>query len=175
MSSAIEGDPLGETELLLAVQRALLPVPGVLPAARAMSLFGEHAAGWLALAGIGWAVDRRRRGRWARLGAAAFTAHAASVGVKRVVRRPRPHDPRVRIGVGTPSSLSFPSSHATSTTAALVMLAGIAGSRAPLAGVPAIMLSRLVLGVHYPGDVTAGAALGWATAAAIRNRGGEPE
>ena len=26
-----------------------------------------------------------------------------------------------------------------------------------------------------PGDVTAGAALGWATAAAIRNRGGEPE
>ncbi|MDO5731166.1 phosphatase PAP2 family protein [Corynebacterium sphenisci] len=173
MSSAIEGDPLDETGLLLAVQRALLPAPGALPAARAMSLFGEHAAGWLALAGIGWAVDRRRRGRWARLGAAALLSHAASVGIKRVVRRPRPHDPRVRIGVGTPSSLSFPSSHATSTTAALVALARITGSRAPYAGVPAIMLSRLVLGVHYPTDVLAGAALGLATTRAIGPRGEE--
>ncbi len=97
------------------------------------------------------------------MGAAAFTAHAASVVIKRIVRRQRPHDPRIVVGVGTPSSLSFPSSHATSTAAALVALSRISGSKAPLAGIPVMMASRLVLGVHYPTDVCAGVALGVAT------------
>ncbi|MFZ2274231.1 phosphatase PAP2 family protein, partial [Corynebacterium variabile] len=81
----------------------------------------------------------------------------------RIVRRQRPHDPRIVVGVGTPSSLSFPSSHATSTAAALVALSRISGSKAPLAGIPVMMASRLVLGVHYPTDVCAGVALGVAT------------
>lgn len=173
MSSAtetgIKGDPFGESDMLVAIQDTIADVPGVLPAAKAMSFFGEHAAGWLLLAGAGWlASDGGCRGGWTRMGAAAFTSHAASVILKRIVRRPRPHDPRIRIGVGTPSKLSFPSSHATSTTAALVCLADITGSRLPWIGVPAIMASRLVLGVHYPTDVTAGALLGLATAWAAR-------
>ena len=45
---------------------------------------------------------------------AAFAAHAAAVVIKRLVRRPRPHHPAVAVNVGTPSSLSFPSAHATS-------------------------------------------------------------
>jgi len=59
---------------------------------------------------------------------------------------------------------------------------------APAVGVPAIMLSRLVLGVHYPTDVALGAALGTATALAVdkigdkviepknaqHNQGGQP-
>ena len=49
---------------------------------------------------------------------------------------------------GTPSRLSFPSSHATSTTAAAVLYGGLLRSRAPLAVVPVMALSRLVLGVH---------------------------
>ena len=87
--------------------------------------------------------------------------------IKRVVRRARPHDPRITVGVGTPSQLSFPSSHATSTTAALVSLAKLTRSPLPLVGVPIMMLSRMILGVHYPTDVVAGAVVGAATAQAV--------
>ncbi|MCK5753069.1 MAG: phosphatase PAP2 family protein, partial [Mycobacterium sp.] len=113
----------GEVAALLTVQRAVADRPGVLPAARGLSHLGEYALGWTLTAGVGYAVatvrgDDAARVRWAQAGIGAFGAHAASVIVKRVVRRRRPADPRIRIGVGTPSRLSFPSSHATSTTAA---------------------------------------------------------
>nr|WP_120491611.1 phosphatase PAP2 family protein [Corynebacterium lactis] len=167
MSSKIKGDPFGESDVLVAIQGALNGVPGIIPAARAMSFFGEHALGWMGLAALGAAVDPQRRRGWVKMGAAAFTSHAASVVVKRIVRRPRPHDPRINIGVGTPSKLSFPSSHSTSTTAAMVGLTQLGFGPAPLLGIPAIMLSRLVLGVHYPTDVALGAVLGATTAVAV--------
>lgn len=167
MFSKVKGDPFGESDALVAIQGALNDVPGVLPAARAMSFFGEHALGWMGLAALGAAVDEKRRVDWAKVGVAAFTSHAASVVIKRIIRRPRPHDPRIKIGVGTPSKLSFPSSHATSTTAALVGIAKLGYPAAPAVGVPAIMLSRLVLGVHYPTDVTVGALLGAGTVVAV--------
>ncbi|OFT68735.1 hypothetical protein HMPREF3130_10235 [Corynebacterium sp. HMSC14B06] len=188
MSSKIKGDPFGESDVLVTIQHTLNDVPGVLPTARAMSYFGEHALGWMGLAALGAAVDKERRIGWAKVGVSAFTSHAASVVLKRIVRRPRPHDRRIAIGVGTPSKLSFPSSHATSTTAALVGIAKLGYPAAPAVGVPAIMLSRLVLGVHYPTDVALGAALGTATALAVdkigdrviepkkaqHNQGGQP-
>lgn len=158
-----------EADVLVAVQDAVLSGTSgqaVLGTARGLSHFGEHALGWFALAGAGAAVSAAR-GRtvapWLELGVSAFSAHAASVVLKRVVRRRRPSDPRIRVGVSTPSRLSFPSSHATSTAAALTSLGRITGSRLPLAGVPVMMASRLVLGVHYPTDVLAGVALGVAT------------
>jgi len=86
------------------------------------------------------------------------------VVLKRIVRRPRPNDPRVKIGVKTPSQLSFPSSHAANTGAAAAHLADITGRKWPWLLVPVMMLSRNVLGVHYPTDTLAGAALGAATA-----------
>ncbi|HHU67091.1 phosphatase PAP2 family protein [Corynebacterium sp.] len=156
-----------EVDLLIRVQDALVDRPGVIPAATVLSHFGEHALGWFALSGAGAAVDKRRRRQWLAVGASAFTSHAASVVIKRIVRRTRPHDGRIRVGVGTPSRLSFPSSHATSTTAALVSLADLSGSKLPLVGVPVMMLSRMVLGVHYPTDTLAGAVLGATTAKVI--------
>lgn len=172
----IDGDPWGESAVLAAIQGALNDVPGVLGSARLMSHFGEHALGWLSLAALGYAVDAQRRPQWAMMGAAAFSSHAASVVVKRIIRRPRPHHPMVRTGVETPSKLSFPSSHATSTTAALVALLrlGLVPPQlrwAPKLGIPAIMLSRLVLGVHYPTDVTVGAMLGAGSAVAVEKLG----
>lgn len=156
-----------EAEALVMVQKVLADVPGVVPVAQGLSYFGEHALGWMGLAAAGAAVDKKRRREWVALGASAFTAHAASVVIKRVVRRKRPSDQRIRIGVGTPSKLSFPSSHASSTSAALVSLAMLTKSPIPLVGVPIMMLARMVLGVHYPTDTLAGAVIGATTAKKI--------
>jgi membrane-associated phospholipid phosphatase len=100
-------------------------------------------------------------------GAGAFCAHAAAVLIKRVVRRPRPHHPAVAVNVGTPSSLSFPSAHATSTTAASILLARATGLPLPVMLVPPMALSRVLLGVHYPSDVATGVAVGAIVAAAM--------
>ncbi|MFF7484263.1 phosphatase PAP2 family protein [Streptomyces luteogriseus] len=135
--------------------------PRVAGAARALSWAGEHAALWLAAGLAGAAVDGGRRGAWLRGTALTAGAHLVSMGVKRVVRRPRPAHvvPLVR----TAGRHSFPSSHATSAAAAAVAF-GALGAHAvpPLAA--AVCVSRLVAGVHYPSDVAAGAALGALTA-----------
>lgn len=141
--------PRGEVVALVAVQSALTDKPGVLATARGLSHFGEHSLGWLAVSAAG-----------------ALAAHAAAVVIKRVVRRRRPHHPAVAVNVATPSRLSFPSAHATSTTAAAILLARATGLPLPAVLVPPMALSRMVLGVHYPSDVITGVAVGAAVAAA---------
>ncbi|MBC7307305.1 MAG: phosphatase PAP2 family protein [Dietzia sp.] len=158
----------GEVRLLAAVQKRLLAVPGSRQAAVTLSHVGEHALGWMAIAAAGMVVDPDRRGRWAMVGVGSFGAHATSVVVKRVVRRRRPDHPSVAVGVGTPSKLSFPSSHATSTTAFALLAGSVAGVPVAPALVPVMLASRLVLGVHYPSDVVAGAAVGAGCAALTR-------
>lgn len=165
----------GEEKVLVAIQSGIGARPGVREAARSLSHFGEHALGWLAIAGAGWALARRRsdvrsQQLWLEAGIGSFGAHAASVIIKRIVRRRRPAHPSIEIGVSTPSKLSFPSSHATSTTAAAILIGRAAGRDPwilPAILVPPMLLSRLVLGVHYPTDVTAGAAIGAASAMAV--------
>lgn len=167
---ALTGAPF-EVAVLCTVQRAVARPP-VVGAARGLSHTGEHAAGWIALGALGAALDRPRRHEWGTAVAGVVAAHGASIVLKRIVRRRRPHDLRVQVNVGTPSRLSFPSSHATSTTTAALLYgellrrhrrsAGLtaAGTALPALLVPAMALSRLVLGVHYPTDVLAGSALG---------------
>jgi membrane-associated phospholipid phosphatase len=164
--------PRGEVAALVAVQAALSDRPGVLPAARALSHFGEHSLGWVVVAVLGAALSPKRRRDWLVAGAGAFAAHAAAVIVKRVVRRKRPHDPAVTVNVGTPSQLSFPSAHATSTTAAAILMGRATGLPLPAVLVPPMALSRILLGVHYPSDVAFGIALG-AVVAAIARRARE--
>ncbi|MFZ2511762.1 MAG: phosphatase PAP2 family protein [Gordonia sp. (in: high G+C Gram-positive bacteria)] len=163
--------------MLVGVQSALADRPGVISAARGLSHLGEHALGWMGLAALGAIAaartgDEERKRRYVEAGIGAFGAHAASVVLKRIVRRKRPNHRDISIGVGTPSKLSFPSSHATSTTAAAILLgraaAGTSGAVAATAVVvPPMLLSRLVLGVHYPSDVAAGALIGAASAGAV--------
>lgn len=150
----------GEVTVIVAVQSALAGRPGALTAARGLSHFGEHSLGWLALALLGALLNRGHRRDWLVAGAGTFGAHAAAVLVKRLVRRERPHDPAVAVHVGTPSRLSFPSAHATSTTAAAVLLGRATGLPLPPVLVPPMALSRILLGVHYPSDVAFGVALG---------------
>ena len=169
------GPPTGEAAILASLQTGLRAIPGSLGIATTLSHIGEHALGWLAISGAGWALARRRgdvraQQLWLEAGVGAFGAHAASVIIKRIVRRPRPAHPAIAIGVSTPSKLSFPSSHATSTTAAAILIGRAAGwdpKVLPVVLVPPMLLSRLVLGVHYPTDVTAGVAIGAASAAAV--------
>ncbi len=164
--------PRGEVAALVAVQSALADRPGVLAAARGLSHFGEHSLGWLAVALLGAMLMPNRRRDWLMAGAGALVAHAAAVLVKRVVRRRRPHHQAVAVNVGTPSQLSFPSAHATSTTAAAILMGRITGSPLPAVLVPPMALSRILLGVHYPSDVAFGVALG-AAIAGIVGRSGE--
>src|SRR5687767_4206307 len=103
--------------------------PRVAGAARALSWAGEHGALWLAAGLAGAAVDGARRGAWLRATALTAGAHLVSMGVKRVVRRPRPANvaPLVR----TAGRHSFPSSHAASAAAAAVAF-GMLGARGRL-------------------------------------------
>ena len=152
---------------MVAVQSALAGRPGVLATARGMSHFGEHSVGWLVVEMVGALVAPARRREWLVAGAGTFVAHAAAVLIKRVVRRKRPHHPAVAVNVGTPSQLSFPSAHATSTTAAALLMGRAAGLPSGISAavlVPPMALSRILLGVHYPSDVVFGVALGAAVA-----------
>ncbi|MCU1697192.1 MAG: superfamily protein [Mycobacterium sp.] len=150
----------GEDAVLVAVQSTLAGRPGVLSGARALSHFGEHSAGWVGVAVLGAVLQPARRRAWLTAGAGAFLAHAAAVVIKRIVKRERPSHPAIAVNVGTPSRLSFPSAHATSTTAAAILLGRVTGLPLPVVLVPPMALSRLVLGVHYPSDVVTGVAVG---------------
>ncbi|MFF4017588.1 phosphatase PAP2 family protein [Streptomyces sp. NPDC001843] len=137
--------------------------PWVASAARGLSLTGEHGALWLTTGLVGAAVDGARRSAWLRGTALVAGAHLASMAVKRLVRRARPAhvEPRVR----TAGRHSFPSSHAASAAAAAVAFGALGAHPVPPLAT-AMCLSRLVLGVHHPSDVAAGAALGVLTARA---------
>ncbi|MBV9418082.1 MAG: phosphatase PAP2 family protein [Solirubrobacterales bacterium] len=120
------------------------------------------SAAVLAIAG----GPRGRRAAALGLSCVATTATFVNVVVKPVGRRRRPD--RAGAGVPTarqvdlPGSRSFPSGH---TAAAVAFAHGVARVL-PSAGIPLYALaavvgySRVHTGVHYPGDVVAGALLG---------------
>ncbi len=148
--------------------------PSVVKGALGLSHFGEHAAGWIAIGAAGTVLDGGRRRQWARATTSVVLAHGGNIAVKRVVRRPRPDLADLPARGRTPSKLSFPSAHAASTFAAATAFAPLL-PRVPWRLVGATMaLSRVVLGVHYPSDVLAGAALGVAVGSAGRTRAVEP-
>jgi membrane-associated phospholipid phosphatase len=136
------------------------PVPDAVMST--LGLVGEWAAVWAAIGIGGAATDSRRRGRWLVAAAVAPAAVGVNFGVKLAVGRERPliegHPPLAR----APTKLSFPSAHATSSLAGATALGRVAPAGRPalyaLAG--GICLSRPYLGMHYPSDVLAGAALG---------------
>lgn len=81
--------------------------------------------------------------------------------IKLIVKRPRPVLEGLPPLGGAPSSLSFPSAHATSSFAVATAMTRV-DSLGALAFVLAfaLALGRPYLGMHYPSDVLAGALLG---------------
>jgi membrane-associated phospholipid phosphatase len=118
------------------------------------SKLGEHGAIWIAIGVTGAAVDAPRRADWLRTVRRIGIAYAVNQLVKVVVRRRRPAGGRT----ATHSDLSFPSAHATTSFCGARMYARLGLPLYPLA--VALALSRVVLRVHHPSDVVAGAVLG---------------
>lgn len=126
----------------------------------ALSTAGDAKAGLALCAGVGLFCGQR--GHDAAKLALAADAGAALVtfGLKCAVGRARPD------GIADRTNSSFPSGHATGAFA----LATVFGHEYPKLAVPCyalasgIALSRVYRGRHYPSDVLAGAAVGYASA-----------
>jgi membrane-associated phospholipid phosphatase len=133
------------------------------------SRLGEHGAVWLAIGALGAAADAPRRERWrAAVGVVAGT-YLLNSAVKLVVRRRRPRVRGLPALASTPTQLSFPSAHATTSFAGALCYSRLGLPRGPLYALAlALSASRVYLGVHYPSDVLAGALLGTAAAAIAR-------
>ena len=133
-------------------------------AVAAVSKLGEHGAVWYGIAGAGAVLDRRRRAAYGRAARTVAISFGVNQAVKLVVRRPRPDLPDLPPVVRTMSNRSYPSAHATTSVAGARMLSPLLPA-APLYALAAVLaLSRPYLGVHYPSDTLAGAALGAAVA-----------
>ena len=158
-----------DLHLLLHVQ-SRLRAPVAVIAARALGAAGDHALAWVGAGAVGAALDAPRRSHWVRATGVVVAAHAASVVLKRLARRARPAHADLRVHPARGGRWGMPSSHAASTTAAAIVFGQLLQTRSTMVLPPAMALSRLVVGVHYPSDVVAGCALGAATALGLGRR-----
>jgi membrane-associated phospholipid phosphatase len=140
--------------------RSLATDPGRVAQVKRFSKLGEHGAVWLALGATGALLDRRRRGRWQRATLTVGASYLTSTGVKLAIGRRRPVVEDLPQLMATPTGLSFPSSHSTSSFAAARAYGALLPPALLYAVAVPMAVSRLYLGVHYPSDVLAGAALG---------------
>lgn len=151
-------------ELDLKIMRAMRTrghAPGLERAAKGLGKAGNHGVVWLVIGLVLAAVDPGNREGWLICAALGPVAIALNYLVKLVVRRPRPVLEGLPPLGGAPSSLSFPSAHATSSFAVATAMARVEplGALAFLLAF-ALALGRPYLGMHYPSDVLVGAAIG---------------
>jgi membrane-associated phospholipid phosphatase len=153
---------------------------------RRVSDFANFSKPWFLVAGV-LALFGGPQGRRAGLTgvtAIGVTSFVANQPMKLVGERRRPD--RTQLGiperrwVQMPSTTSFPSGHSASAAAFAVSVGEVVpGLKLPLRAAAAVVaFSRIYTGVHYPGDVVAGAAVGalvgWATSAAVRRLRRDP-
>jgi undecaprenyl-diphosphatase len=143
-------------------------------AARAWAMVSEPVflAGVLLLVAAGLLA---RRSALFAAGVEALAASGASLLVAalvaHLVARPRPFvaHPQIHAFLAHAPDPGFPSDHATAAFAIAVTLLLRFGARAlpVLIAAVALAVSRVLIGVHYPGDVIAGALIGTLAAIAV--------
>ncbi|MFE4696520.1 phosphatase PAP2 family protein [Streptomyces sp. NPDC056738] len=147
-------------------------VPGADPALRRLSHAANHGRLWLGTAaGLGLVGGPSgRRAALRGLGSLALASFTVNTLVKWSARRPRPvleGVPAIRRLARQPHTTSFPSGHSASA-AAFATAVALESTRYGLLVAPvaaAVAFSRVYVGVHYPGDVLAGVAIGAGAAA----------
>ncbi len=136
--------------------------------ARAISRLGDGPL-YALLALLLWLLGGVQGERFALAAAFAYGIEVpAFVVLKHLIKRPRPADSLESLCafIQPADRFSFPSGH----TAAAFVMATLLAVLFPLAATPALVfaalvgLSRVLLGVHYPTDIAAGAVLGAACA-----------
>lgn len=135
--------------------------PGIEDAVVALGKAGNNGLVWFVLGAVLAIIDNGRWESWlicALLGPVAIVLNYA---IKLAVKRPRPLLEGLPPLGGAPSSLSFPSAHATSSFAVATAMCRVdPATSAAFAVAFALSLGRPYLGMHYPSDVLAGALLG---------------
>lgn len=138
-----------------------------------LSRAANRSALWVGIAAVLAARGGRPGRRAALRGVASIgvTSTIANLPAKLLTARTRPDlsvVPEVRHLARVPTSTSFPSGHSASAAAfATAVGLELPRARAPLGALAAgVAFSRVYTGVHYPGDVLAGVALGGGVALA---------
>ncbi len=153
-------------ERLLRFARTRGHAPALERAAARFSRLGEHGGVWLAIGVAASVCDPSRGSAWRRATGTVAGAYALNTALKLLVRRRRPTLAGLPPLTSTPTGLSFPSAHACTSFAGARCYSRLGLPAAALYGLAgALSLSRVYLGVHYPSDVLAGAALGSALGA----------
>ena len=128
---------------------------------KALGKLGNNGAVWVVLCLVILAFTDSNGEAWFICALLGPVAIGLNYLVKLVVKRPRPVLEGLPPLGGAPSSLSFPSAHATSSFAVATAMTRVD----PLGALAfvlafALALGRPYLGMHYPSDVLAGALLG---------------
>lgn len=135
--------------------------PAVEDAAVALGKAGNNGLVWLLLGAVLAIIDSSRWESWLICALLGPFAIGLNYAVKLAVRRPRPVLEGLPPLGGAPSSLSFPSAHATSSFAVATAMVRVDPAMAATFAVAfALAFGRPYLGMHYPSDVLAGAVLG---------------
>ncbi|HEV2727567.1 MAG TPA: phosphatase PAP2 family protein [Solirubrobacterales bacterium] len=135
--------------------------PGVEGAAVALGKAGNNGLVWLILGVTLALIDNDRWESWLICALLGPLAIGLNYAIKLAVKRPRPVLEGLPPLGGAPSSLSFPSAHATSSFAVATAMVRVDPAMAGAFAVAfAVAIGRPYLGMHYPSDVLAGAVLG---------------
>jgi membrane-associated phospholipid phosphatase len=135
--------------------------PGLEGAAVALGKAGNNGLVWLVLGLALVLIDSSRWESWLICALLGPFAIGLNYGIKLAVKRPRPVLEGLPPLGGAPSSLSFPSAHATSSFAVATAMVRVDPAMVGAFAVAiALSLGRPYLGMHYPSDVLAGAFIG---------------